>query len=51
MSEVRGSSLACQAVMGKNGLEELPRIQGMVAVWVQEGLEELSDVEGQEGRR
>ena len=31
--------------------EEQPHIQGAVAVWVQEGLEELSHVEGQEGRR
>ena len=36
-SEVRGS-----------GQEEQPHVQGAVAVWVQEGLEELSPVEGQE---
>ena len=36
-SEARGSSR-----------EEQPDIQGAVAVWVQEGLEELSHVEGQE---
>ena len=29
--------------------EELPHIQGAVAAQVQEGLEELSHVEGQEG--
>ena len=37
-SEVRGGSQ-----------EELPHIQGAVAVWAQEDLEELSHVEGQEG--
>ena len=31
------------------GQEEQPHIQGAVAVWTQEGLEELSHVEGQEG--
>ena len=30
--------------------EEQPHIQGVVAAWVQVGLEELSHVEGQEGR-
>ena len=40
VSEVRGS-----------GWEEQPHIQRAVAVWVQEGLEELSPVEGQEGCR
>ena len=29
--------------------EEHPHAQGAVAAWVQEGLEELSHVEGQEG--
>ena len=28
-----------------------PHIQGAMAAWAQEGLEELSHVEGQEGRR
>ena len=37
-SEARGSSR-----------EEQPHIQGVVAAWAQEGLEELSHVEGQEG--
>ena len=37
-SEVRG-----------NGWEELPHVQGVVAACVQEGLEELFHVEGQEG--
>ena len=32
------------------GREELPPIQGAMAAWAQEGLEELSHVEGQEGR-
>ena len=40
MPEARGS-----------GQEEQPYVQGAVAVWVQEGLEELSRIEGQEGRR
>ena len=38
-SEVRGS-----------GREEKPHLQGVVAARAQEGLEELSHVEGQEGR-
>ena len=33
------------------GLEDQPHVQGAVAAWAQEGLEELSHVEGQEGRR
>ena len=33
------------------GREEKPHIQGAVAAQEQEGLEELSHVEGQEGRR
>ena len=40
MSEVRGG-----------GREEQPHVQGAVAVRVQEGLEELSHVESQEGQR
>ena len=32
-----------------SGLEEQPHVQGAVAVQAQEGLEELSHVEGQEG--
>ena len=32
------------------GLEEQPHVQGAVAVRAQEGLEELSHVEGQEGQ-
>ena len=39
-SEVRGG-----------GREEQPYIQGAVAVRAQEGLEELSHVEGQEGQQ
>ena len=31
--------------------EDQPHIQGAVAVWAPEGLEELSHVEGQEGRQ
>ena len=32
------------------GLEEQPHVQGVVAVWAQEGLEEPSHVEDQDGR-
>ena len=39
-SEVRGG-----------GCEELPPAQEAVAAWVQEGLEELFHIQGQEGRR
>ena len=31
------------------GREDQPHVQGAVAVWAQEGLEELSHVEDQEG--
>jgi len=30
--------------------EDQPHVQGVVAAWVQEGLEELSHVEGQKGQ-
>ena len=33
------------------GQEDQPHVQGAVAAWAQEGLEKLSQVEGQEGRR
>ena len=33
------------------GREDQPHVQGAVAVWAQEGLEELSHVEGQEGQQ
>ena len=33
-----------------SGWEEQPHVQGAVAAWAQEGLEELSHIEGQEGR-
>ena len=33
------------------GLEEQPHVQGAVAAWAQEGLEELFHVQGQEGQR
>ena len=36
---------------GGGGREDQPHVQGAVAEQVQEGLEELSHVEGQEGRR
>ena len=31
------------------GLEKLPHVQGVVAVWVQEGGEELLHIQDQEG--
>ena len=31
--------------------EDQPHVQGAVAAWAQEGLEELSHVEGQDGQR
>ena len=34
-----------------SGREEQPHVQEAVAVWAQEGLEELCHVEGQEGQR
>ena len=33
------------------GWEDQPNVQGAMALQAQEGLEELSHVEGQEGRR
>ena len=45
----RRSHLAPEARAGDP--EEPPHIQGVVAAWAQEGLEEPSHVEGQEGQR
>ena len=42
------SSNCCFLTWG--GQEDQPHVQGAVAAWAQEGLEELSHVEGQEGR-
>ena len=33
------------------GWEEQPHVQGAVAAWAQEGLEELFHIQGQEGQR
>ena len=33
------------------GWEDQPQVQGAVAAWAQEGLEELSHIENQEGRQ
>ena len=52
-SEVRGGdqrSYLASGVRG-GGREDQPHVQGAMAVGVQEGLEELSHVEGQEGRQ
>ena len=56
MSEVRGGSQeeiphAPTPEARGGGPEDQPEVQGAVAAWAQEGLEELSHVEGQEGRR
>ena len=48
-AQERGEELPKSEARG-SGWEEQPDIQGAVAVRVQEGLEELSHVEGQEGR-
>ena len=51
MSEVRSGgrrSYPASEVRG-GGQEEPPHVQGVVAAQAQEGLEELSQVEGQEG--
>ena len=55
-SEVRGSDQeelphAPKPEARGGGQEDQPHVQGAVAAWAQEGLEELSHVEGQEGRR
>ena len=55
-SEVRGSGReeiphAPKPEARGGGLEDQPHDQGAVAAWVQEGLEELSHIEGQEGRQ
>ena len=34
-----------------SGREDQPHVQGTMAAWVQEGLEKLSHIEGQEGWR
>ena len=53
VSEVRGGGLeeAPRAQGRGSGWEEQPQVQGAVAAWAQEGLEEPSHVEGQEGRQ
>ena len=56
MSEVRGGSQeelpnAPTPEARGGGQEDQPHVQGAVAAQAQEGLEELSHVEGQEGRR
>ena len=53
MSEVRGGSREelPQPEDRGGGREDQPHVQGAVAAGAQEGLEELSHIEGQEGRR
>ena len=51
-SEVRGDDERSYPVSEvRGGREEQPHVQGAVAARAQEGLEELSHVEGQEGWR
>ena len=55
-SEVRGSGQeelphAPKPEARGGGRENQPHIQGAVAAWAQESLEELSHIEGQEGRQ
>ena len=52
-SEARGDGWEEQSTPEARGGggEDQPHVQGAVAAWAQEGLEELSHVEGQEGRR
>ena len=56
MSEVRGSTREELPHVPKpeakgSGREEQSHVQGAVAARAQEGLEELSHIEGQEGQR
>ena len=61
MSEVRGSGRECQAVKAQEQPRGATKVRGQgrpggatrgaVAAWPQEGLEELSHLEGQEGRQ
>ena len=45
-----GGDTPCHKPKAKGGgREEQPPVQGAMAAWAQEGLEELSHVEGQEG--
>ena len=52
-SEVRGGNVRSYPVskVRSSGREEQPNVKGAMAVRSQEGLEELSHVEGKEGRR
>ena len=51
-SEVRGGNKRSYPASGvRGGWEEQPHVQGAVTAQAQEGLEELSHVEGQEGQQ
>ena len=63
MSKVRGGGPECQAATAQEqprrptppearggAQEEQPHVQGAVAAWASEGLEELFHVQGREGR-
>ena len=41
----------CTTEARVGGRKDQPHVQGAMAVWAQEGLEELSHFEGQEGQR
>ena len=53
MSEARGGSWEEPPTPEARGggREEQPHVQGVVAAWVQEGLEELFHIQDQEGRQ
>ena len=51
LAQGQGQQLRVPGWQHRSGLEELPHFQGAVAVWVQEGQEELLHVQGEEGRR
>ena len=48
---VMGGRSNCTTEARGGGREDQPHVQGAVAAWAQEGLEELSRIEGQEGQR
>ena len=49
--QLRGDTTCPKPEARGDGWEELPHVQGAVAAWAQEGLEELSHIEGQEGQQ
>ena len=47
MSEVRAAAERARLRQRRSGQEELPHVQGAVAAWALEGLEELFHIQGQ----